>query len=65
MKKISSELTEQAQQVEGEIQASRMRLARYESVGQDFNAVVNEYSQLRETIKNKKWTLTKLKTYCP
>lgn len=65
LKKISLELTKQTQEVEGEIQASRLRLNRYESVGPEFNAVVNEYSQLRETIKQKKWTLEKLKSYCP
>lgn len=65
LKKIAHDLETSAEQVEGEIQASRARLNRYESVGQGFTDIVKEYGQLRETLKQKKWALDKLKTYCP
>lgn len=65
LKKISKEMETKSEQVENEIRASKARLNRYESVGQDFNCIVNEYSKLQEAIKQKKWTLNKLKSYCP
>ena len=63
LKKISKELEAKSEQTENDIRASRLRLNRYESVGQDFNCIVNEYGKLRETIKQKKWTLKKLQSY--
>jgi hypothetical protein len=63
LKKISKELEAKSEQTENDIRASRLRLNRYESVGQDFNCIVNEYGKLRETIKQKKWTLDKLQSY--
>lgn len=63
LKKISKELEAKSEQTENEIRASRLRLNRYESVGHDFNCIVNEYGKLRETIKQKKWTLEKLQSY--
>lgn len=65
LKKISKEMEAKSDQIENDIQSSKVRLSRYESVGQDFNCIVNEYSKLREAIKQKKWTLDKLKSYCP
>ena len=65
LKKISKEMETKGEQVENEIREAKARLNRYESVGQDFNCIVNEYSKLREAIKQKKWTLEKLKSYCP
>lgn len=63
LKKISKELEAKSEQTENDIRASRLRLNRYESVGQDFNCIVNEYGKLRETIRQKKWTLDKLQSY--
>lgn len=65
LKKIHKELVAKAEHVENDIRASQARLNRYESVGQEFNNIVNEYSKLRDAIKQKKWTLEKLKSYCP
>jgi len=62
--KISSEQITCAEQTESEFQSSKVRLNRYESVGNDFNNLVDEYSQLKEMIKQKKWTLEKLQKYC-
>lgn len=63
LKKISKELETKFDQIENEIRASRVRLSRYKSVGEDFNCLVKEYSKLREAIKQKKWTLEKLESY--
>lgn len=65
LRKISKEMETKQEKIEKDITASKCQLHRYESVGQDFNSIVNEYSQLREAIKQKKWTLEKLKSYCP
>lgn len=65
LQKIHKELEKKGEQTEKDIQASKARLNRYETVGQDFNSIVNEYSKLREVLKQKKWTLDKLKSYCP
>jgi len=65
LRKILKDLEARSEQVESETQAARARISRYESVGHDFNEIVKEYSQLREAIKSKKWTLEKLKSYCP
>jgi len=62
--KISSELVTGAEQTESEFQSSKARLNRYESVGSEFNNLVQEYSQLKEMIKQKTWTLEKLQKYC-
>ena len=61
---ISKQLSANMEQTAADIQASKARLNRYESVGQDFNQLVAEYAQIKEAIKQKKWTLEKLKTYC-
>lgn len=65
LKTISKQLDKQVEQVKGEMQNSRARVNRYESVGQEFNNIVSEYTNLREAFKQKKWTLDKLKSYCP
>lgn len=65
LKTISKHLDKQSEQVRSEIQSSRARINRYESVGQEFNNIVSEYTSLREAFKQKKWTLDKLKSYCP
>lgn len=65
LRKILKDLEARQEQVDKETQECRGRLSRYESVGQDFNDIVKEYSQLREAIKSKKWTLEKLKSYRP
>jgi len=62
--KISNELITSAEQTESEFQSSKVRLNRYESVGTDFSNLVDEYSQLKEMIKQKKWTIEKLQKYC-
>jgi len=62
--KISKEQKTSAEQIESEFQSSKARLNRYESVGNDFNNLVEEYGQLKEMIKQKKWTIEKLQKYC-
>ncbi|XP_032791809.2 HAUS augmin-like complex subunit 4 [Daphnia magna] len=63
LKKISKEVETKSEQIENEIRASQLRLNRYKSVGEEFNCLVKEYSKLREAIKQKRWTLDKLKSY--
>jgi len=38
-------------------------LRAYESVGSDFDAVVQEFTQLRSDIENKRWALHELKKH--
>lgn len=61
---IAQQLSHNIDQSKDDVETSKAHLSRYESVGQDFNLLVDEYGKLREAIKQKKWTLEKLKSYC-
>ena len=61
---ISKQLMASANETRSEIESCRTRLERYQSVGKDFNNLVQEYRQIKEAIQQKKWTLDKLKSYC-
>lgn len=44
-----------------EIQLVTQALAAYESIGMGFDSLVEEYTQLREEVENKKWAVRELK----
>ncbi|MGH0121291.1 UNVERIFIED_CONTAM: hypothetical protein FKN15_073617 [Acipenser sinensis] len=46
-----------------ERQSSQRMLSSFEILGKDFEAVVKEYSRLRQEIKNKKWALQEFSQY--
>ncbi|XP_058843118.1 HAUS augmin-like complex subunit 4 isoform X2 [Acipenser ruthenus] len=46
-----------------ERQSSQRMLSSFEILGQDFEAVVKEYSRLQQEIKNKKWALQEFSQY--
>ncbi|XP_041095135.1 HAUS augmin-like complex subunit 4 [Polyodon spathula] len=46
-----------------ERQSSERMLSSFEILGQDFEALVKEYSRLRREIKNKKWALQEFSQY--
>ena len=48
---------------EQELRRCTTALRAYESVGLDFDAVVQEFTQLRSDIENKRWALHELKKH--
>ncbi|MGH0166294.1 UNVERIFIED_CONTAM: hypothetical protein FKN15_050339, partial [Acipenser sinensis] len=46
-----------------ERQSSQRMLSSFEILGKDFEAVVKEYSRLRQEIKNRKWALQEFSQY--
>lgn len=44
-----------------ELKKVSQALSTYESVGQDFDAMVQEYTKLRDDVDNKKWALREFK----
>lgn len=45
-----------------EISSASQALKSYESVGLGFDALVREYTYLKDEIENKKWAIKELKT---
>ena len=62
LKKIRYHLTKEIKQTREEIQKTQHSLNVYESVGDTFTKLLNEYTHLTIDIDNKKWALAELKS---
>jgi len=62
LKKIHLELSKQIKVTRKEIQKTKKSLEMYESIGDSFTNLLNEYTKLNIDIENKKWALAELKS---
>ena len=54
-------MSENTEKTKRDLAAASQALKAYESVGMGFDALVLEYTYLKEEIENKKWALRELK----
>ena len=61
LKRISAHLKASVAKTTQEIERTKQSLRQYEAVGEDFEAVVKEYADVRTEIKGKEWAIRELK----